>query len=260
MADQKITELTADNLPTKDDLLVTVSDPGGTPANRKTALSAVLFTQFFGEFRLIGVNARPNSTSTDTFGHSAVTPYGDSAANIDDANGPWIRRNTGASVGNTAGFVFNNGALIWVNWLPQISTKLMTFTDISSTLIWIGCFSGNPAGSNDPTLNGMAFRFSPAAGDTTWKAWTNDNAGGGTITDTGVTVSTSTAYILAILVESASSIKFFISIDNGVTFALVATHTSSLPTGSVGDFYFQVETRTTAARGMSHSYTYIRMR
>lgn len=35
MADTKITALTADNTPTSDDLVVTVNDPGGTPANRK---------------------------------------------------------------------------------------------------------------------------------------------------------------------------------------------------------------------------------
>lgn len=35
MADTKITALTADTSPTSDDLVVTVNDPGGTPANRK---------------------------------------------------------------------------------------------------------------------------------------------------------------------------------------------------------------------------------
>lgn len=38
MADQKITQLTADTSPTSDDLTVTVNDPGGTPANKKVTL------------------------------------------------------------------------------------------------------------------------------------------------------------------------------------------------------------------------------
>lgn len=38
MADQKITQLTADTSPTSDDLVVTVTDPAGTPANRKVTL------------------------------------------------------------------------------------------------------------------------------------------------------------------------------------------------------------------------------
>jgi len=207
----------------------------------------------------MGVNARPNSTATDAYG-CAITAFFDVSANIDNASGPWLRRNTGASVGNTAGFNFNNGAFIWVDWLPQIFTKLMTFTDITSTRIWVGSFSSNPAGSDDPTLDGMGFRFSTVASDTTWQAFTNDNSGGGTITDTGITVSLSTAYILVIVVESTSSIKFYISTDVGVSFSLVATHTTNLPTGSIGDYYFEVETRTTAARGLSHGFTNIRMR
>lgn len=38
MADVKITALTADTSPTSDDLLVTVNDPSGTPANKKVTL------------------------------------------------------------------------------------------------------------------------------------------------------------------------------------------------------------------------------
>lgn len=38
MADTKITGLTADASPSSDDLVVTVNDPAGTPANRKVAL------------------------------------------------------------------------------------------------------------------------------------------------------------------------------------------------------------------------------
>jgi hypothetical protein len=39
MADTKISNLTADTSPTSDDLLVTVNDPAGTPANKKVAVS-----------------------------------------------------------------------------------------------------------------------------------------------------------------------------------------------------------------------------
>lgn len=39
MADQKITDLTTDSSPTDDDLLVTVNDPAGTPANRKVTVA-----------------------------------------------------------------------------------------------------------------------------------------------------------------------------------------------------------------------------
>ena len=39
MADQKLTDLTADTSPTGDDLILTVNSPGGTPANRKVTLA-----------------------------------------------------------------------------------------------------------------------------------------------------------------------------------------------------------------------------
>jgi hypothetical protein len=38
MADTKISALTADTAPTTDDLLVSVNDPAGTPANRKVTI------------------------------------------------------------------------------------------------------------------------------------------------------------------------------------------------------------------------------
>jgi|SRR6185503_7276836 len=41
MADQKVTELTADTSPTSDDLVVTVNDPSGTPGNKKVTLATL---------------------------------------------------------------------------------------------------------------------------------------------------------------------------------------------------------------------------
>lgn len=42
MADAKITDLTADTSPTTDDLLVSVNDPSGTPANRKVTIANLI--------------------------------------------------------------------------------------------------------------------------------------------------------------------------------------------------------------------------
>lgn len=42
MADAKITALSADTSPTTDDLLITVNDPGGTPANKKVTIANLL--------------------------------------------------------------------------------------------------------------------------------------------------------------------------------------------------------------------------
>lgn len=42
MPDAKITQLTADAAPTTDDLIVTVNDPSGTPANKKVTIANLL--------------------------------------------------------------------------------------------------------------------------------------------------------------------------------------------------------------------------
>jgi hypothetical protein len=61
--DQKISDLTADTSPTSDDLIVTVNDPGGTPANKKVTLAnlwKVIQTWVFAE------DAGANDTYTAT--------------------------------------------------------------------------------------------------------------------------------------------------------------------------------------------------
>lgn len=56
MAAKKITEYTADASPTSDDLVLTVNDPGGSPANRKVTL-ANLYAAFASWFTTVGVAA-----------------------------------------------------------------------------------------------------------------------------------------------------------------------------------------------------------
>lgn len=58
MADTKISALTADTAPTKDDLVVTVNDPAGSPANRKVTLENLL------KF-LTGLTANSTPAATD---------------------------------------------------------------------------------------------------------------------------------------------------------------------------------------------------
>lgn len=262
MADQKITALTADAVPTKDDLMVTVTDPGGTPANRKATLAQMMFTQLFGELRMIGVTARPNvSVVQDIFGHSAINPYHGSASSEDDADGPWRKLNTSASTDTTAGYNFNNGALVQTRWLPQITIKIKTGTSISNQRIWLGFFGDTTPSTADPAIKALGFRYDTGSSDTTWKAYSNDNSGGGTVTDTGVTVSTDTTYVFKISVVSTSSVEFYISTDNGVTFTLVATHTTNLPASSGGmDQMIDIRTLENVSKTFKHSFTYIRMR
>src|SRR3989344_7178392 len=55
MADQKITQLTEDTAPSSDDLVVTVNDPAGTPANRKLTIGN------FNNYKIVTSGTRPGS-------------------------------------------------------------------------------------------------------------------------------------------------------------------------------------------------------
>lgn len=226
----------------------------------KTAGSTSFASGQFEQFRFFGVNKNPGSTTNLTaIGISAVTPFGDSSNADDDADGPFIRWNTAASTNAAAGHDWNSASLVRVDWKPQIFNKAKTHTSIAVCRIWIGAFSSDPATSNDPAVHGMGFRFSTSASDTAWQAWTNDGSGGGTITNTGVTVSTSTTYMFVIKVVSNSSVEFYISTDLGSSYTLVATHSTNLPTSSTGmNFWFEIVTLENVAKSLKGSYTYFR--
>lgn len=75
MADSKITGLTADTSPTTDDLVVTVNDPGGTPANRKVTIANLLTASTFPNGSVVqAVNTTTSAVATGT----TTTPFDDS--------------------------------------------------------------------------------------------------------------------------------------------------------------------------------------
>lgn len=61
---QKITELTADTTPTSDDLIATVNDPAGTPANRKVTLGNLM--KLAPETIIIAVGDETTAITTGT--------------------------------------------------------------------------------------------------------------------------------------------------------------------------------------------------
>lgn len=65
MADSKITGLTADTAPTTDDLVVTVNDPAGTPANKKVTVGNLLgnTANIAAQTALVGTSQTTTSTS-----------------------------------------------------------------------------------------------------------------------------------------------------------------------------------------------------
>lgn len=212
----------------------------------------------FDQFRIQGVNSNPGVTTTTAIGAPAISPAGDNAVNADGANGVFIRRDTAASNTTTAGFDWNTSNFSRTQYLPQIFTKLQTAASIAVCRMWVGVFSASPVSSDDPAIHGLGFHYNPAV-LANWRAWSNDGSGGGTITDTGVAVATSTCYLFAIKVVSTASVEFYISTNNGVTYTLVATHTTNLPTSTQPlNYHFWVQTLEAVLKSLSHAWTYIR--
>jgi len=99
MANTKISALTADTAPTADDLVVTVNDPGGTPATRKVTITN--FTKAIPA--LIG-----DSGSGGTKGLAPAPAAGDAAANkFLHADGTYKTPAGSGAIGGTTGATDN---------------------------------------------------------------------------------------------------------------------------------------------------------
>lgn len=177
---------------------------------------------------------------------NAPTVTASASANADASTGSFLQHNTSAVLNNVASVVAGANSGVRLDWRPDISFGIRTPPTTVDLRTWWGLFAGSPAASNDPAIEGFGFRYSTGASDTTYKAWSNDGSGGGTITDTGVVVSGNTAKDLRAVVNDAfDAIDFFIDGN------WVARHTTNLPGSStVLDYGIYCTTLTTAVRAM----------
>jgi hypothetical protein len=98
MTDKKVTEFTADTSPTTDDLIDTVNDPGGTPANKKVTLADLKTLMQQGLTRFVVLDsvevlstnpADTNYTDCDVTSVTSATCYAVTGA---------VRYTTGATI------------------------------------------------------------------------------------------------------------------------------------------------------------------
>src|SRR3972149_4599981 len=82
MADTKISGLTADASPSTDDLVVTVNDPGGTPANRKVTIANLLKVQ---EYEFIPIVWAINGAAPPESLTTLTSTFSVDIRNFDDA-------------------------------------------------------------------------------------------------------------------------------------------------------------------------------
>lgn len=162
---------------------------------------------------------------------TAFSVLGDSVASVGtatvDAGGATETGSINlASAASTAGQtnVFNGGTTWRTDWPCRVNVHFR-MVETNAVRYWCGLIGSTTTttwGSDDPTGNLAAFRYSSAAGDTTWKCVSNDNSGGGLVVDSGVAANTSPVSLSVIFVPGASA-TFYI---NNVA---VCTNVANLP-------------------------------
>jgi hypothetical protein len=142
-----------------------------------------------------------------------------------DSNGYYLRATTSTVSGNVAALL---GAPTLVAGAKQVHHfKIRPASgNVTSQRIWAGIFAANPGALDTLASVGAGFRFSTAAGDTTWKCCAFGSAQ--TLVDSGITVTDATVYQLTIDLRTAGHVLFYI---NGVLVADVTTGTG-IPSGT----------------------------
>jgi hypothetical protein len=195
-----------------------------------------------------GVNANPSLATASTWGMPAAL-LNATAANDDNASGPYVSHTTGAVSGNATSVRSDPLATVFRReWQPELEMIVRPGPTISSYRFWAGMFDAVPNSASDPVVNGAGFRYATDVDGTAfWRTWSNDNSGAGTATTTSVAIVAGQEYTLRIKCL-ASSIEFYI--DD----VLVATHSTNLPaTGTLMGYNISLATLTAAARAFSWS-------
>jgi hypothetical protein len=147
---------------------------------------------------------------------------------------------SGGSAGNFAGFGSSNGTIhpgITLGLMTDVQWRIQTPTS-TNVRYWIALTSYPSApvqggffiaDSPSVAISGyscIGFRFSTAAGDTTWQCYAGSTVGTATIVDSGIAIDTVAGHIFE-LQQSAGAVLFFI---DG---AQVASISATLPATSV---------------------------
>jgi hypothetical protein len=220
------------------DFIVT-SSPAG-----EANISFQLRHPFHKTYKASNVNA--GEVTASTYGMSDAT-LAATVSNADDADGAWLEHLTGSVSGNTSSA--QGGDTIRADWDPNVLLRIKTPATISSIRLHIGLYGATPAGSNDPTLHGIGFRFSTSVPDTNWQLWRNDNSGGGAVTDSAIVVAANTVYEMWLNYDVAAA--GWNTLINGTYTGFITSNLPSITTGLTWGIH--VTTLTAAGRSIKWS-------
>jgi hypothetical protein len=181
-------------------------------------------------------------------GGGSVAINGAGNSNADDADGPFIRIDTGTTSGDEAYVKLT--ADYKRDWLSDLIAYIKTPPTITSLRMFVGFFSAIPTNTDNPSGHYAAFRYSTVAGDAGWRFMTKDNSTQSIVTGSS-TFTADTPYVLRVKML-ASSIEAYIND------ALVFTASSNLPGAStLMAPTHHIFTQTAAARILKHSSFFI---
>lgn len=138
MADTKIEDLTSDASPTSDDLIVTVTDPAGTPANRKVTLTNAITKAHGLSDGIVKVDASvmTNAVAGTDYVAGAASSVDNSIVRFDGTGGKTIQAYTSnpPTVDDTGIVAINNKAVI-TSLAGPIVTIGDNATDLPNTIV-----------------------------------------------------------------------------------------------------------------------------
>ncbi len=155
---------------------------------------------------------------------------------------------TTTSSGNDAGCTSAATVCDPITTGAKLFFRVRTSTPLTSQRIWVGVTSNAATqdAAADPVTYHLGFRFDTSASDTKWQAVANDNSGGGSISDTGVTVAANTCYSFCIDCSDPASIKYYV---DGVLGATI-TGTNIPDAGNALAANINIRTLTAAERDL----------
>lgn len=193
-----------------------LSDPLGLTANRT---------------RWWAIQQNPSLTTLAQIGFATAPTQNGTAGTVNLTQAQLISYTTAAALNADGGWISTAFTQTRWNYRPMYSTVVRPGGPFAPVLVrhWVGLFDSTPMAASDPAINGMGFRYDTTVDGTAfWRCWSNDGAGGGTVTVTTVAFAGSTIYRLAIVVNPNG-----LSVDFYINDVLVATHTTDLPGAAV---------------------------
>jgi hypothetical protein len=185
-------------------------------------------------------------------GVGAHTPSGTNGT-AGNNDGFWNFRTTAASANDDAGWLPITATYQVNNNEPSIYYwRIRTSTSIAVCRIWVGMFTADPMGSDTLVANSVGFRYSTAAGDTTWSCRSSDGASV-QASDSGITVATSTLYEFKLINRGGPGTPTWDFYINGNR---VATHTTTVPSAVTIKMQSEIRTLEAVVKGILLSHWY----